>query len=92
MPYKVVIQWDPHHTPSGEKLQSGQRAIQIGIKGGEFSQAFHKGMIKIKDISEWVKQQNENRLAGKDFMVPIEEELELDKEVKERVLIGVRDE
>lgn len=31
---KVRLQWDPDYQPNGERVNSGRRAIQLGIPGG----------------------------------------------------------
>ena len=51
----VRIQWDPHHSPSGQKLNP--KAIQIGIKGRWLKEFGTKQIIQIEDITEFVQKQ-----------------------------------
>ena len=52
----MVLQWDPHHKPDGSKVEN-KRPIQLGVKG-EYANKFHSGILKIENISEFVKQCN----------------------------------
>lgn len=53
----VRLQWDPDHDPFGTKQE--RRAIQIGIRN-EFIHSFAKeDIIRIEDISEFVKEQHQ---------------------------------
>lgn len=52
---QVRLQWDPDHDPAGVKQT--RRAIQLGLRG-EFLQHYAQDwIIKIEDISEFVRQQ-----------------------------------
>lgn len=56
----VVLQWDPDHYPDGSKVNSGRRAIQLGLRGEmlmKFSRSF---IIDIKDVTEFVRTQYAN--------------------------------
>jgi hypothetical protein len=49
------LQWDPDHTPLGEKMT--RRALQLGLKG-KLLEKFGKSQINlIEDITEFVKEQ-----------------------------------
>lgn len=51
----VRLQWDPDHSPYGEKLE--RRAIQIGLRD-EFTRSYSKeDILLIEDISNFVKEQ-----------------------------------
>jgi len=61
---KVRLQWDPDHNPLGEKEE--RRAIQLGMKD-EILEQFGKEMIlKIENITPFVKEQK--RLLDKGRM------------------------
>jgi hypothetical protein len=52
---EVRLQWDPHHHPSGAKLE--RRAIQIGLRG-EVLEAFgRRELLEVIDLSEFVAEQ-----------------------------------
>ena len=85
-PDRIVIQWDPHHAPSGEKIKHS-RAIQLGIKG-KYLNVFHKNIIKIEDITEFVTQSNQKRLKQQEFEIPIENLLKIDHDIAKNCLIG----
>jgi Domain of unknown function (DUF4291) len=54
----VRLQWDPDHTPTGDKCE--RRAIQLGLLG-ETVEAFGKReALEIIDISDFVAQQREH--------------------------------
>lgn len=51
----VVLQWDPDHDPSGEKVE--RRVIQLGLRGNVLKQYAHDDILEIEDISSFVQQQ-----------------------------------
>ena len=52
---KVRLQWDPDHDPHGNNLE--RKAIQLGLKG-KMLRLFATGMVmKIEDVTEFVKTQ-----------------------------------
>jgi hypothetical protein len=53
----VRLQWDPDHDPKGEKV--ARRAIQLGIKRKILERFLTEWIVKIEDITEFVKQQAE---------------------------------
>lgn len=53
----IRLQWDPDHDPYGEKLE--RRAIQIGIRNEEVIKYATEDIIKIEDISEFVREQHQ---------------------------------
>jgi len=67
---RIRVQWDPYHPPSGEKM-GNTRAIQLGLKG-VFVKSLLNCVTKIEDITDFVKEQNELRLAGEDVLIPLE--------------------
>ncbi|CAM1343722.1 DUF4291 domain-containing protein [Tenacibaculum amylolyticum] len=53
----IRLQWDPDHDPYGAKLE--RRAIQLGIRNGEIRRYAREDILKIEDISAFVKEQYE---------------------------------
>ena len=51
---RVNLQWDPHHKPDGNSIVN-KRAIQLGIKGSFNMEEFHQNIIKIEDITDFVR-------------------------------------
>jgi len=48
----VRLQWDPDHEPDGSKVETGRRAIQLGLRGEmltRFSDEFIQGIEDITD-------------------------------------------
>lgn len=70
--YPVRLQWDPDHSPFGEKEK--RKAIQLGIKG-ELLHEFGKEMVcEIMDMTDFVTQQRRH-IDNKDLsklLVPTE--------------------
>jgi hypothetical protein len=60
----VRLQWDPDHSPSGEKLE--RRAIQIGLRGEAAIKYSREWIVDIEDISEFVAEQRE-RVISKNY-------------------------
>ncbi|MBD2441098.1 DUF4291 domain-containing protein [Nostoc sp. FACHB-110] len=55
---QVRLQWDPDHHPSGETLE--RRAIQLGLRHQVLAAYAKDWIVKIEDISDFVKQQRQN--------------------------------
>lgn len=55
----VRLQWDPDRNPIGEKLE--RRAIQLGLSGETLRNYSRDWIIKIEDITEFVKEQHSYR-------------------------------
>ncbi len=83
---QVRLQWDPDHDPYGNKQE--RKAIQIGMKEEILKKFCTEWLIKIEDITAFVKQeyqkvQNKNLQA---LEVPFENVIELnDEEVEKRI-------
>lgn len=58
----VRLQWDPDHSPSGEALE--RRAIQLGLRGPVLAAYANDWIVKIEDISEFVREQRQYVTAG----------------------------
>lgn len=61
---EVRLQWDPDHSPYGEKLQ--RRAIQLGLKGKILHTFATDWIARIEDITGFVQEQAKN-VAEKDL-------------------------
>ena len=57
---QVRLQWDPDHMPNGEKVLSGRRAIQLGLRGDIFLKFSKEFLINVTDITDFVKEQSKN--------------------------------
>lgn len=57
----VRLQWDPDHSPAGEKLE--RRAIQLGLQGEAIRKYAREWIVSIEDISEFVAQQRQHVLS-----------------------------
>ena len=81
----VRLQWDPDHNPYGEKEQ--RRAVQLGLRGDTLNLFLQKWILKIEDITNFVKAQHEHVLAGK------LDELEMPEEkvytVKDKTIVEI---
>ncbi|MEZ5043275.1 MAG: DUF4291 domain-containing protein [Saprospiraceae bacterium] len=85
---EVRIQWDPDHDPKGEKLK--RRAIQLGMRGEILDKFGKEWIVKIEDITEFVKNEGKkvelNELDELDVMN--EEKYELESaELRKKLLI-----
>ncbi|XP_071093471.1 uncharacterized protein [Haliotis cracherodii] len=54
---EVRLQWDPDHTPTGGKVE--RRAIQLGLKGNMLKKYGKQFIVKIEDITPFVKEQHQ---------------------------------
>ena len=83
--FEVRLQWDPDHTPVGEKLE--RKAIQLGFKGEILKRFNQEWIMEITDLTDFVKTQHQN--ATGDFSkleVPVEKVLEIkDEAIVKRV-------
>lgn len=55
--FEVRLQWDPDHDPFGNKLE--RKAIQLGLKGKVLEQFHSDWILKIEDITQFVKRQHQ---------------------------------
>jgi hypothetical protein len=82
----VRLQWDPDHDPYGAKIE--RRAIQIGVRDKEIVKYATEDIIKIEDISEFVKTQHQHVLNNEleKLIVPEEKPyFSKDEEVNKRL-------
>lgn len=54
----VRVQWDPDHDPTGTPLQ--RRAIQLGMRGDVLKKYAQEWIVRIEDISAFVREQRAN--------------------------------
>jgi hypothetical protein len=85
----VRLQWDPDHDPYGNKQE--RKAIQIGMKDEILKKFCTEWIVKIEDITDFVKEEHEKVLANKveEVNVPFEEVIELNDEAIEQ-RIGIQ--
>lgn len=57
----VRLQWDPDHDPAGTNQE--RRAIQLGLAGDLLRRYSHEWIIRIEDITDFVRAQRENVLS-----------------------------
>ncbi|AFZ00516.1 DUF4291 domain-containing protein [Calothrix sp. PCC 6303] len=57
----VRLQWDPDHTPTGEKVE--RRAIQLGLQGETGIKYSQEWIMNIEDISEFVAEQRQHLIS-----------------------------
>jgi hypothetical protein len=69
---EVRLQWDPDHTPEGNKTI--RRAIQLGLRGKMLKRYGQDEILKINDITDFVIIQRDNMQKSIDELIlPIEE-------------------
>lgn len=85
----VRLQWDPDHSPSGEKILTGRRAIQLGLRGAMLEKFSREFIIAIHDVTDFVMEQAKNVSESCDLLVTPEERVYkcLDKRAAE--IVGV---
>lgn len=84
----VRLQWDPDHDPHGKPLE--RRAIQLGMKGDVLKTFCTEMILKIEDITPFVKEQYQfvaNNELGK-LSVP-QERVYVPKDEKLREFLGL---
>lgn len=91
----VRLQWDPDHSPTGERLE--RRAIQIGLQGPVLAAYAADWVVKIEDVSEFVREQRvlldnaahepgprlERLMTPRERVYPVR-----DKETSDRILLS----
>ena len=85
---EVRLQWDPDHDPFGNKEE--RKAIQLGMKGDILKKFCTAWVVKIEDITEFVRATHEKVLANEieELLVPFEEVIEIqDEEIKKRIAV-----
>jgi hypothetical protein len=83
---QVRLQWDPDHDPYGNKQE--RKAIQLGMKGELLKKFCTEWIIKIEDITDFVKEEHQKVLNNniEDLNVPIEKVIDIgDSEIEKRI-------
>jgi Domain of unknown function (DUF4291) len=81
---EVRLQWDPDHDPFGNKLE--RKAIQLGMKGDLLKSFCTNWIVKIDDITGFVRQEYQ-KVKNRDMeelLVPFEELVAIDDDAIER--------
>lgn len=65
----VRLQWDPDHDPWGNKLE--RRAIQLGLKEETLKKYGNEFVLKIENITPFVKEQHEYLKSGRIDMLQV---------------------
>ncbi|MGG9964008.1 DUF4291 domain-containing protein [Ferruginibacter sp. SUN106] len=86
---QVRLQWDPDHDAYGNKQE--RKAIQVGMKDEILKKFCKEWIVKIEDITDFVKKEHEKVLANKieEVNVPYEEVIALNDEAIEQ-RIGIQ--
>ncbi len=77
---EVRIQWDPDHDEFGMKLK--RKAIQIGMKGEVLRKFSTEMLLKIEDITSFVRAQRIHNVTKEDFLVPQEKVISFTETIK----------
>lgn len=83
---EVRLQWDPDHDPFGNKQE--RKAIQLGLKGAILKQFCTEWILKIEDITDFVKYEHQKLLDGRieELLVPFEEVIDVnDSAIQQKV-------
>lgn len=84
---EVRLQWDPDHDPFGNKAE--RKAIQLGMKGELLKKFCTEWVVKIEDITGFVKEGYHQLKNINDLVVPFEEVIALnDMELEQRIGIS----
>ena len=62
---QIRCQWDPERDLPGNPLE--YRSIQLGLRGQAVYSYVHDWIIKIEDITDYVKELNVKRISGTDI-------------------------
>lgn len=65
----VRLQWDPDHDPRGNKLE--RRAIQLGLKEETLEKYGKEFVLKIENITPFVREQHEHVKNGRIDMLQV---------------------
>ncbi|MFD0998033.1 DUF4291 domain-containing protein [Ohtaekwangia kribbensis] len=65
----VRLQWDPDHDPWGNKLE--RRAVQLGLKDDTLKKYGKEFILKIENITPFVKEQHEHLKSGRIDMLQV---------------------
>ncbi len=88
---EVRLQWDPDHDPAGNKQE--RKAIQLGMKGEMLKQFCTEWIVKIEDITDFVKAEYEKVHSGniQNLNVPFEELIKIEEDsINQRLGINTK--
>jgi Domain of unknown function (DUF4291) len=83
----VRLQWDPDHDPYGASVQ--RRAIQLGLRGDVLAKYANDWLIRIEDVSEFVREQSANASASFERLIVPKEEVYLVTDTELATRLGV---
>jgi hypothetical protein len=63
----VRLQWDPDHDPFGVPVR--RRAVQIGIRGATLREYATSAIVRIEDMTPFVREQHANLVGGCEQLV-----------------------
>jgi len=69
----VRLQWDPDHLPSGAPVE--RRAIQLGLRGEVLAKYAKEWLLKIQDVSDFVREQTQHARSPFDSLITPREEV-----------------
>nr|CAA9221226.1 hypothetical protein AVDCRST_MAG63-512 [uncultured Armatimonadetes bacterium] len=84
----VRLQWDPDHSPSGEKTE--RRAIQLGLRDAYLRRYATEWTVRIEDITGFVREQHRHA-AARDYdrlVTPREDVYPVDASTADRLGMG----
>jgi hypothetical protein len=81
---EVRLQWDPDHDPYGNKQD--RKALQLGMKGDTLKTFCTEWIVRIEDITGYVKSEHQKILQHltDDLMIPYEDIVNLNDPVIEK--------
>lgn len=68
----IRCQWDPERDLFGNPLE--YRSIQLGLRGTAVQKYVEEWIVKITDITDYVRELNEQRIQGRDVSLLLPEE------------------
>ena len=86
---EVRLQWDPDHTPDGAK--EPRRAIQLGLRGDMLQRFAKDEVLRIENITPFVRQQHLLAQTNLSRLVTPLEEIYLPAETQPRINVSLTD-
>ena len=85
----VRLQWDPDHSPTGEKLT--RKALQIGLRGAILKDYSRTAILNIENITSFVEEQRRHaHRKFKHLITPVEQVyVPKSKHAKERIQLNI---
>ncbi|CAF0766252.1 unnamed protein product [Brachionus calyciflorus] len=91
----VILQWDPDHNPDYSKVETGRRAIQLGLRDEMLLKFSKEFIVDIYDVTQFVSEQysriHENFEIGiKTLEIPIEKVyIPIDSNIQKHINLSV---